>query len=197
MTKDEYVNHLKIFEGYATHMYLDTKGIVTIGIGIAFFSPTDAKKLMYMNRLTSKMATAEEIEADYKKVKAASPAYSAPYYKQFTQLDAVPSFLMGEFEKRLAEATAGAKAFYPAFDKLPSDVQYALIDMAYNLGAGGLAEYKNLKKALEAGDYETAAKESYRNGPGKDRNDKIAEWIRRGKLNTGDFIAPSSSSRYA
>lgn len=35
MTKDEYVNHLKIFEGYAPHMYLDTKGIVTIGIGIA------------------------------------------------------------------------------------------------------------------------------------------------------------------
>jgi GH24 family phage-related lysozyme (muramidase) len=42
--------------------------------------------------------------------------------------------------------------------------------MLYNLGAGGLAEFQNMRRAIIAGDWETAAAESERGDIGEERN---------------------------
>lgn len=57
-----------------------------------------------------------------------------------------------------AEGTWAALLYHwPWLSTQPDDVQRALINMAYNLGIDGLAEFKLMLGALERGDRETAA----------------------------------------
>ena len=45
------------------------------------------------------------------------------------------------------------------FNDLDAERQYALIDMAFNLGVFGLLRFKKMLKALEKSDYQTASRE--------------------------------------
>lgn len=49
--------------------------------------------------------------------------------------------------------------FLPFFSKMTENRQVALIDMCFNLGVQGFLNFKNMILALEAGDYERAAKD--------------------------------------
>lgn len=184
MTDAEYLKKLKEFEGYAEHMYLDSVGAVTIGVGVMLPSAAKAKSsgIAFTNRETKKKATGEEIEADYDSVKGATKGMFPPSkYLKFTKLDASTASLKKELDARLKVAEADRKAFYPDFAKLPSSVQYALLDMAFNLGRPKLMKYKKLKAALEKKDWKTAAKESKRNGIQASRNKEISDWIQKAK----------------
>jgi GH24 family phage-related lysozyme (muramidase) len=184
MNDSEYRKKLEEFEGYAEHMYLDGKGYVTIGIGIMLASAAAAKSagIKFTNRDTGKAATPEEIEADYNAVKGATAGMFPPSkYKKFTKLDGDAASLKKELDARLKTAESDRKAFYKDVADLPSSVQYALLDMAFNLGRGGLMKYKKLKAALEKEDWKTAAKESNRNGIQASRNKAIYDWILAGE----------------
>ena len=71
------------------------------------------------------------------------------------------------------------------FADLDSERQYALIDMAFNLGVNGLLKFKKMLKALCRGNYEQAAAEclnsSYAHTVGI-RAKRIAELIRTGQF---------------
>lgn len=45
------------------------------------------------------------------------------------------------------------------YDKLPDPIKGVMVEMAYQLGAKGLKDFKNMRAALVRGDYEGAAKE--------------------------------------
>ena len=183
MNDSDYRKKLEEFEGYAEHMYLDGKGNVTIGIGIMLASAAAAKSagIKFTNRDSHAAATNDEIEADFDSVKKAPSGLFPPSkYEKFTKLDGDSASLKKGLDARLKSAEADRKAFYKDFDKLPSSVQYALLDMAFNLGRGGLAKYKKLKMALEDKDWKTAAKESNRNGIQASRNKAISDWILAG-----------------
>jgi len=45
------------------------------------------------------------------------------------------------------------------WEKLSAPRQEVLVNMAFNLGAGGLAKFKRMRQAIIAGDYEKAARE--------------------------------------
>jgi len=184
MTDSDYRKKLKEFEGYAEHMYLDGGGNVTIGVGIMLGSAAAAKSagIKFTNRDTHAAATDAEIEADYNSVKKASSGMFPPSkYKGYTKLDGDTSSLEKEMNARIKTAEADAKAFYKDLDSLPSSVQYALIDMAFNLGRSKLMAYKKLKTALDAKDWKTAAKESNRKGIQSSRNKAISDWILAGE----------------
>lgn len=183
MNDSDYRKKLEEFEGYAEHMYLDGKGNVTIGIGVMLASAAAAKTsgIKFTNRDTRSAATGSEIETDYNTVKnAASGMFPPSKYQQFTKLDGDAASLKKELDARLKTAEADRKAFYKDVGDLPSSVQYALLDMAFNLGRGGLMKYKKLKTALEAKDWKAAAKESNRNGIQSSRNKAISDWILAG-----------------
>jgi GH24 family phage-related lysozyme (muramidase) len=169
MNEAEFRKSLEEFEGYRTHMYLDSRGYVTIGVGIMFPSAGAAKSsgIKFTNRETGAVATADEIEADYNAVKQKKPA----------KLVGDEAALKKALDARLKTAEADCKAFYKDYAKLPSSVQYALLDMAFNLGRGNLMKYKNFKAALEKSDWKTAAKESKRNGIQASRNKAASDWI--------------------
>lgn len=73
----------------------------------------------------------------------------------------------------------------PFFTDLDSERQYALIDMAFNLGISGLWRFKKMLKALEKGDFKTAAKECLDSKYAKDvglRAIRIAKTIETGEF---------------
>jgi len=97
------------------------------------------------------------------------------------------SLILVSIQKELSQAKSDAKSYYPDFNNLPDTVQWALVDMAFNLGGAGLKKYAKLKAALEKAvqskakaDWEAAAKESNRNGIQSSRNAAIYAWIAQG-----------------
>src|SRR4051812_14426547 len=149
MNESEYLKKLKVFEGFADHMYLDSKGYVTIGVGIMLASADAAKSsgITFTNRETGKAATAEEIAADFDSVKTAAKGMSPPSkYEKFTKLYASGG-LDNVLKQSLNTAKNDAKSFFPNFNSLPESARWGLVDMAYNLGGAGLKKFAKLKAA--------------------------------------------------
>jgi GH24 family phage-related lysozyme (muramidase) len=188
MTESDYISKLREFEGDWDFMYQDSKGFVTIGVGILLKDASAAKGsgISYKNRETGKTATPAEIEADWKAVKAAPKKLKEAKYKQYTKLDATGG-LDTRLKKELGQAKSNAKSYYPDFDKLPDNVQWALVDIAFNTGGDGLKGFTEMKKLIEKAmqsktkeDWEAAAKESHRLDIQSSRNDAIYSWIAQG-----------------
>ncbi len=71
------------------------------------------------------------------------------------------------------------------FADLDDERQYALIDMAFNLGINGLLQFKKMLAALACGNYKTAAAECLASKYAKDvgiRAKRIARTIESGKF---------------
>ena len=83
------------------------------------------------------------------------------------------------------------------FKKLDPVRQGAIVDMAYNMGTGGVDKFKNMISALEKGDYDTAASEvlnsKYASQTGN-RAVKIASLIRSG-AESGESLADKTNNQ--
>ena len=167
---------LKEFEGSVPYMYLDTRGLVTVGVGHMIPSAADAKKLKFFHRKGRKHATPDEIATEYDRVDAMDQGHAASFYGPSAQLEMhqheITSLLMHQirgFETKL-------KANFPQFDTYPEDAQLGLLDMAYNLGTSKLiSSFPTFCKAVKARDWKTAAAECHRNGPSDERNNKVKQ----------------------
>ena len=160
-----------LWEGRVPHMYLDTKGLVTVGVGKMLPDAAAAQALPFVRRDNGAAATSDEIRRDYDTVRAQPKAMLAGSYRKFTQLDlpdaAIDALLKTTADKFIADVAAR----YSGWATLPAPAKRALIDMAYNLGVGGLMEFVRLKAAVEARNWDVAAKECERRGISPTRND--------------------------
>ena len=115
-------------EGYKKHIYKDTKGIPTIGIG---FNLNDKNN----QRILAKYGI-----SNHELRNGLSDMEIRQLYNDTVQI-----------------AIKNAKHFAPNFDSLPSNAQLALIDLSFNLGANKLNEFKNLKHAVANKNFHAAA----------------------------------------
>ena len=176
LSPEELVDDLLRWEGYADNMYVDTRGFVTVGIGNMLPSAEAAKKLPFIDAKTGKPATPEQIEAAFAAVARMRKGMSADKYAAATTLRLPESTVRQLASDRLKnEFLPALRRMFPGFDSYPASAQKALVDMAYNLGAGGLAKFKNLRAACEAGDWARAATECSRSTSRPARN----EWTRQ------------------
>jgi GH24 family phage-related lysozyme (muramidase) len=74
---------------------------------------------------------------------------------------------------------AGLTAHLSAGRSYPEPAQQRLFDMAYNLGVGGLLQFKNLLAACASRDWEMTATECQRAGSGDTRNSETAALLRQ------------------
>lgn len=159
------------WEGRVQHMYLDTKGLVTVGIGKMLPDVKAAQALAFVRRSDKAAASAAEIKTDFDNVSKQTKAQLASAYEKHTAL-VLPD---DEIDALLATVVAGfeadLKANFTGYENYPASAKRALLDMIYNLGKSGLLAYKKLKKAAEAGKWKDAAAECYRHGPSQERND--------------------------
>ena len=63
------------------------------------------------------------------------------------------------FQKDLEDVAIDCKRLYSDFGKLPPVVQEIIGNMLFNLGLKRLAGFKNMQKAVEAGDWKLASEE--------------------------------------
>lgn len=119
------------FEGWRESPYKDTRGIRTVGWGFNMQDPTVAKMLPVEVLNGKRALTLEEAQ---------------PIYEQLYQ-----------------RATQDAIAYVggpEVFSQLDPQRQNAIVDMAYNMGAAKLAEFKRMQAALKSQNWEQAALEA-------------------------------------
>lgn len=180
-TKKKVIAKLKVFEGSIPHLYLDTKGYVTVGIGHLISNRTDMKRVKMhtvKNKLPDKLATLAEKQTEFDTIKALTKGKKASAYKKDTTLvmkDTEIQSLKGTHVKNFyANLTADytvANGYANTFDDLHENVQLALFDMIFNLGRSGLKKkFPTFNQAIKDENWSKAATESNRPDVGKSRN---------------------------
>jgi len=169
--RDKIRDDLKADEGCIQHMYLDTRGYVTVGVGHLVRNSEAAKKLRFICRDSGADATPEQIESDYRSVKRQPPAKVASFYKAATALDLPMTEIEALLNQQIDEFEAGIRARLQKYDQFPDDARKALLDMAFNLGIQGLfKKFPKLIAFAEQEDWEGCAKECRRIGISDARN---------------------------
>lgn len=133
LTFDNVLDFIKQHEGVKPHVYLDSKGIPTVGIGFNLLRP-DAKSMI------------SNLGLDYNKVLSGTQDLSN---QQMHDL----------FNASLKIAYADAKKYIPSFDNLPRDIKLGVLDMSFNLGFNRLSKFIKTKEFIMKGDYKSAANE--------------------------------------
>lgn len=177
-TWDDFKKEIKSSEGEISHMYLDTVGAVTVGVGNMLPNVAEAQKLGFVDRKTLKAATKEAIKTDYDTVKQQVKGLKASSYKKHTNLDLPANDISKLLDSRIDGFKKELKLKFSKFDTYPLTAQFALLDMAFNLGTNGLVtKFPSFKKAVEAEDWTTAAKESNRPQVSATRNATVKKWL--------------------
>lgn len=159
-------------EGYIDHMYQDTRSFVTIAAGHMLATVDLALTLPFRLRATNELASPIHIQTDFRNVKSAQRGMRAEAYKRFTALTLIRTDGIELMSKDIAYALNGIRKHWSIFDSMPLPAQQAVLDMAYNLGVAGVMKYNELLRAASAGDWRTAAAESFRHGIGAERNQR-------------------------
>lgn len=165
---------LKRWEGSIPYLYLDSVGLVTVGIGFMLPNVYAASTLPFMNT-AGEPASQVEIVLDYNRVKML-PANKLPtYYHSFSS----PILPQAEIDRQLAAKVNAfeivLRRYFPDYDIYPDSVKLGLIDMTYNLGPARFrAQYPKFYAAILSHNWGLAAAQSHRNGPSAERN----EWCK-------------------
>jgi len=181
-TWQDFKKEIKVSEGSISHMYLDTVGKVTVGVGNMLPDVASSQKLAFVDRKTMKAATKDEIKAEFEKVSKLTKGLKASAYKKDTTLDLSATTIDTLLDNRIETFKKELKLKFPSFDTYPMTVQFALLDMAFNLGSNGLVtKFPSFKKAIEAKDWTKAASESNRPQVSSTRNATVKKWLEDAK----------------
>jgi len=164
------------FEGSIAYMYLDVKGLVTVGVGNLIDPVELATALPFRFKNNSgtgapgTLASKDQIAAEWQKLKNDSSLAKkghlacAPITDLELDDDAIDALI--------AERLTGNESFLtrqPSFkdlDTWPADAQMALLSMAWAMGPGGFAGFPHFSAACQKLDFTTAAAESKLNEAG-------------------------------
>lgn len=182
--KQAVIKKLEEYEGRVNHLYRDSKGNVTVGVGHLIPNKTAVAALrLYTltNNVATTLATKEQKEAEFETISKQPTGHKASWYKQHAKLvmkdadiNAQRDAHISSFYGELTRIYTKAKGYPEDFDKLPKDVQKALFDMIFNLGASKIVNvFKSFDAAVKAGNWSTAATESRRSGIQASRNEYV------------------------
>ncbi len=162
------------FEGVVNHMYLDTVGLVTVGVGNMLPTPAAARMLAFVHNYDLKPATPQEITMEFDVIHDQPKGRKESFYKAYTKLKLTDLEIVSLFNKRVDDFVESLTHYYKHFRGYPETVQLAMLDMAFNLGAFALANrWPKLNAAINAGDWQQAAVHSLRPQSHDARNEAI------------------------
>jgi GH24 family phage-related lysozyme (muramidase) len=172
------------YEGKINHMYLDSKGFVTVGVGHLLKNLSIAQKLNFKKN-NNMPASMEEIKADYEAVKKQPKNRLASFYKAHTKLKLSELDINTLTNKHIDNFEAELKRIFSDFSTYPSEVKLALFDIIFNVGMTDLNnKWPNFKKAVKAKDWANAAKESNRKSPiSAERNKYVKDLFEKAAAN--------------
>ncbi len=165
---------IKAGEGSIPHMYLDTVGKVTIGVGNMLRNAEAATRLPFIVKETGDKASEDEIISEYERVAKLKPGLTARSYKQHTKLVLTAEAIDALLDKRLSRFKSRLRKDFAGFDSFPAEAQLGLIDMAFNLGNHGLvSKFPSFTKAARSQDWKLCARECKRKQVQKSRNSEV------------------------
>ena len=174
------MNYIKIFrnkveekEGRVNHMYQDTEGNITVGIGY-HITEASAKTYPFVLLSDKSKATQDQISEDYTSVHSAPGKMDAKKYKKYTKLILQEKSIDTIFERLLRSFISELRRLFKNFDQIPHSARAALLDLIYNMGMTRLNKWDKLKNAIKCWDFEEAAKESNRAQVNEERN----KWVK-------------------
>lgn len=151
------------FEGRIPHMYLDSEGYVTTGVGNLLATAQAAIALVWNWRDQEGEPGEVEISDEWQRVHRAVAGMDAHVYRRLTTMDLVDSEITRLFNRRVDEFETSLQHAFPAFAAWPEPAQLAVLDMAFNLGAAALANrWPKLKACLLRQDWINAAANCHR-----------------------------------
>jgi len=150
------------FEGVVPWMYLDVKGLVTVGVGNLIDPLGLAVQLPFRLRANPVVAaSAEQIAEEWRRIKSSPELAKAGYRasEPLTQLMLDDAGIDALIAQRLAgnEAILNKYPSFREFDSWPADAQLGLLSMAWALGPGGPAAFPHFAAACGNQDFTGAA----------------------------------------
>lgn len=180
------LNNLKNHEGFRNKMYADTKGNVTVGIGRLLGKIEDALNMpfKYIYHKTGAQgsssdnemsATPDQIRKEYNNVHE-NPKYTSSIH---LSNDEVIKACIDDVKK----IESGLRGLYKNYDNFTNNAKTGLIDIGFNIGISNLKnKFPHFNEAVNRGDWNTAAKESHREGISQERNNDTAENFNKAAL---------------
>lgn len=181
--RQEVAQNIEKYEGRIPHLYLDTEGNVTVGVGhlIPDIASMDEVPLYRKDELVP--ANSFEKQEEYKAIKGQpfGRDYPARYYQakavMFMRDDDISAQRdqhIQTFYWELKRHYTTANGFSSELDDMPEEVQLALFDMVFNLGITKLRnQYIRFNDALKAERWKDAAAQSNRLGIQPGRNQYV------------------------
>jgi hypothetical protein len=159
-------------EGDVAFMYLDTKGLVTVGIGnlidpmsLAVPLPFQLKAGNRLNQPAGAQAGRAQIEAEWKHLKnhpnrgrLASGGHRL--CERETNLELNVGARRQLFDRTTATFEATLKRYFFDYDRWPADAQLAVMAMGWGLGPAFPPRFPRFTAACRARDFAKAAAES-------------------------------------
>jgi len=129
----DYMDMLSLNEGKRKQVYRDSEGKATIGIGFNLEEDHNKKFLKDKGVDIGRILKGEPIS---------------------------DKLMIEMYNHSLTQAFNDAVQYEPDFSKHPKSVQRGLVDMAFNLGLTKLKKFKEMKKGLDARDYDQVTREA-------------------------------------
>lgn len=152
------------FEGSVNCMYLDVKGLVTIGVGCLIDPVMQALGLPFLSKSTGARVSRDSIAAEWRAVKVntylASQGWrsAAAVTSLMLSPDSVDELLVARLRSNdayLSNRFGGSNGW----EQLPADAQLAVHSMAW--ACGPAFHFPRFEAALLARDFETCARECH------------------------------------
>jgi GH24 family phage-related lysozyme (muramidase) len=162
--RDAFYDFNHPFEGVVLWMYLDIKGLVTIGLG-NLIDPVERAlnpelQFEYVDQPGSQ-ANQEDIIDAWNTVKAQTNLKSKGYkaFEKLTNLRITEDSVRSLVDTQLLAHLRLLKKTFSNFDNWPADAQLGLLSMAWALGAGFASKWPKFRAACQNEDWDTAAQE--------------------------------------
>ena len=158
------------FEGWVPYMYLDIKGLVTVGLGNLIDPVDQATILPFRFKDTGALASAEQIAAEWRRIKdevwLAKKGHTdaGPLTRLELNADAVDALVAERLNRN--ESYLMRQPPFQQFTAWPADAQMALLSMAWAMGPAGPQKFTRFCAACVNLDFRTAAAECRMNETG-------------------------------
>ena len=162
------------FEGLKPNFYLDSKGVLTIGIGQNVTNFKEFKNLNIIDKQTGNALTDTQKSELYSQIMK-DVANHTFREKNYYNIEMSKNDIYDQFDKMLEKSYKELEQKIERFNDFPISVRQALVDMQFNMGNKKFSDdnWPNLYKAIGDRDWQTAAKEASQR---KDVQKSRREW---------------------
>ena len=173
LTKDLKQEILK-FEGLKLNFYLDSKGILTVGIGQNVSNFDEFKNLNIKDKQTGNVLNNFQKSELYSQIMQ-DVSNNTFEEKNYSDLEISKNDIYNQFNTMLEKSYTELEQKIENFNKFPISVKQALVDMQFNMGNKKFSKdtWPKLFKAIDNRDWQAAAKEASQR---KDVQKSRREW---------------------